>query len=161
MTATHLTADAQPRRGLSLRLVAHPIGAYLILFAGVICISFTAILTKWAALPGPLTAAYRMIVASAALAVPFLYAARQRGVLFPRGSRWGVLGGITIALNLGLLNSALLLTSAATATLLDNTAPIWVGIGALLVFPRAALRGVTGWVSAWRWWALPWSRDSA
>ena len=41
-------------------------------------------------------------------------------------------------------SSALLLTSAATATLLDNTAPIWVGIGAMIFFGER-LR--------WRYWA--------
>jgi drug/metabolite transporter (DMT)-like permease len=55
-----------------------------------------------------------------------------------------MLGGVSFALNLALLNSALLLTSAATATLLDNTAPIWVGLGAMAFF-RERLR--------WRYWA--------
>jgi len=50
------------------------------------------------------------------------------------GVRWGIFGGIWFALNLGLLSSALLRTSAATATLLDNTAPVWVGLGALIFF---------------------------
>jgi drug/metabolite transporter (DMT)-like permease len=44
------------------------------------------------------------------------------------------MGGLWFAVNLALLNSALLLTSAANATLLDNTAPIWVGLGALFLF---------------------------
>ena len=127
-----------------LRLTAHPAGAYAILLAGVFCISFTAIFTKWAAMPGPVAAAYRMTIATVALTIPLLWQARRRGTLFPQGSRWGVLGGLTFGLNLGLLNSALLLTSAATATLLDNTAPIWVGIGAMLFFGER-LR--------WRYWA--------
>lgn len=117
-----------------MRLLASPAGAYLALVAGVFCISFTAIFTKWAAMPGPVSAAYRMSIAALALTIPLMRQGQQRGHLFPRGSRWGVLGGFSFALNLALLNSALLLTSATTATLLDNTAPIWVGLGAMVFF---------------------------
>lgn len=122
----------------------HPAKPYVALLAGVVCISFTAIFTKWAALPGPVAAVFRMTVATFALALPLAHQARRRGVKIPSGLRWGLLGGLSFALNLALLNSALLLTSAATATLLDNTAPIWVGIGAYLCFGER-LRG--------RYWA--------
>lgn len=107
--------------------------AYAALIAGVLCISFTAIFTKLANAPGPVVAAYRMTIAAAVLTIPFVWHVRRAGR--PRiGVRWGVTGGIWFALNLGLLSSALLRTSAATATLLDNTAPIWVGLGALVFF---------------------------
>jgi drug/metabolite transporter (DMT)-like permease len=107
--------------------------AYAALIAGVLCISFTAIFTKLANAPGPVVAAYRMTIAAAVLTIPFAWHIRRAGR--PRiGVRWGVFGGIWFALNLGLLTSALLRTSAATATLLDNTAPIWVGLGALIFF---------------------------
>ncbi|MGC8781338.1 MAG: DMT family transporter [Anaerolineae bacterium] len=127
-----------------LHLSTREVGAYLALLIGVFCISFTAIFTKWAAMPGPVSAAYRMSIAALALTIPLWRQARGRGRLFPSGARWGILGGVAFALNLALLNSALLLTSAATATLLDNTAPIWVGLGAMAFF-RERLR--------WRYWA--------
>ena len=107
--------------------------AYAALIAGVLCISFTAIFTKIANVPGPVAAAYRMTIAAAVLTIPFAWHVQRSGL--PRvGVRWGLFGGIWFALNLGLLSSALLRTSAATATLLDNTAPIWVGLGALIFF---------------------------
>ena len=107
--------------------------AYAALIAGVLCISFTAIFTKIAHVPGPVAAAYRMSIAAAVLTLPFAWHLRRSGM--PRiGVRWGVFGGLWFALNLGLLSSALLRTSAATATLLDNTAPVWVGLGALIFF---------------------------
>lgn len=107
--------------------------AYAALIAGVLCISFTAIFTKIAHVPGPVAAAWRMTIAAAALTLPFAWHIRRSGL--PRiGVRWGIFGGIWFALNLGLLSSALLRTSAATATLLDNTAPVWVGLGALIFF---------------------------
>ncbi len=118
-----------------------PLHAYLALAAGVIAISFTAIFTKWAAVPGPVAATYRMAISAVILTVPFLYTSRRFAAARRRGWRLGLLGGLWFALNLGLLNSALMLTSAATATLLDNTAPVWVGIGALLLFGEQLGRG--------------------
>ena len=41
------------------------------LAAGVLCISFTGIFTKWAAMPGPVTGAIRMFVATIVLTLPF------------------------------------------------------------------------------------------
>jgi drug/metabolite transporter (DMT)-like permease len=111
-----------------------PARAYLALVIGMLCISFTAIFTKWAAAPGPVAAAWRMTIAAVVLAVPFIRQARRWTPTARAGIPWGIAGGLSFGLNLGLLNTALLLTSAATATLLDNTAPIWVGIGAMLVF---------------------------
>jgi drug/metabolite transporter (DMT)-like permease len=108
--------------------------AYLALLAGVVAISFTAIFTKWAGVPGPVAAAWRMAVAALVLLIPFLHQVHQRRPALREGVLWAIGGGLWFALNLGLLNSALLLTSAATATLLDNTAPIWVGIGATVFF---------------------------
>lgn len=106
----------------------------LSLVAGVICISFTGIFTKWAAMPGPVTGAIRMLVAAIVLALPFAREARTWTPRDRQGIKWGIASGLWFAINLGMLTSALLLTSAANATLLDNTAPIWVGLGALFVF---------------------------
>jgi drug/metabolite transporter (DMT)-like permease len=81
-----------------------------------------------------------MLVATIVLAVPFMREARRWTAKERAGVKWGVMGGLWFAINLALLNSALLLTSAANATLLDNTAPIWVGLGALFLF-KEQLRG--------------------
>jgi drug/metabolite transporter (DMT)-like permease len=118
--------------------------SYLALAAGVLCISFTAIFTKWADMPGPVAAAWRMLVATLVLAIPFAREARRWTPAERAGVKWGVMGGLWFAINLGMLNSALLLTSAANATLLDNTAPIWVGLGALLIFKEQL--GLRYWV---------------
>lgn len=115
--------------------------AYVALFCGVMCISFSAIFTKWADAPGPVTGFYRMTVATTVLLIPFLLYQRRKGAAANRRSwGWAIAGGVWFSINLVLLNSALLLTSAANATLLDNTAPIWVGLGALVIF-RERLRG--------------------
>lgn len=126
-TAIVLPANTTP-------ITTRPARAYLALAGGVMCISFSAIFTKWANVPGPVSGFYRMAIAAAVLSLPFLLRQRQGVASNPRRWGWGVAGGLWFSLNLVLLNSALLLTSAANATLLDNTAPIWVGLGAFFIF---------------------------
>jgi drug/metabolite transporter (DMT)-like permease len=106
--------------------------AYLALAAGVLCIGCSAIFVKLAALPGTASAFYRVFIAGLILVPWWSLAGRSRP-----SKKDGVLifaGGIFFALDLFLWNSGLLLTSAATATLLANNAPLWVGLAALLLF---------------------------
>jgi drug/metabolite transporter (DMT)-like permease len=118
-------------RGTWGALEAGRLRAYVALGLGVLCISFTAIFTKWAAMPGPVSSTYRTTTAALFLAIPFAWQMQRRRPNLV-GVRFAMLGGTLFALNLALLSSGLLLTSAANATLLDNTAPLWVGLGALL-----------------------------
>ncbi len=106
--------------------------SYLALAFGVVCIACSAIFVKFAALPGPTSAFYRVLFA-AVVAVPWC--------LLKRPSRpslnvilFTVAGGIFFAIELVLWQVALLVTSAANATLLVNLAPVWVGLGALFMF---------------------------
>jgi drug/metabolite transporter (DMT)-like permease len=106
--------------------------AYLALAVGVVCIGWSAIFVKFAGIPGPASAFYRMLVSGLVL-VPWRLA---------RGGPWPsrrlllliAVGGAFYALDLALWNTSILLTSAAMATLLANNAPLWVGLGALLLF---------------------------
>jgi len=113
---------------------ARPVRAYVALALGVIAISFTAIFTKWAAMPGVPAGVCRMATAAVALTIALVVRTRGKAVLPRGGLKWGLLGGLVFALNLALLYTALETTAAATATLLDNTAPIWVGLGAVAFF---------------------------
>lgn len=112
--------------------------AYLALAAGALCIGWSAIFVKLAGVPGPASAFYRMLVSGLVL-VPWRLAQRR-----PWPARPVVLlvvvGGVFYVVNLALWNTSLLLTSAAVATLLANNAPLWVGLGTLLVF-RQRLSG--------------------
>ena len=132
-------ADLTIPQGREQPIATRPLRAYLALAIGVLCISTTAIFTKWADMPGPVTAVWRMIIAAAILALPLWRRARGWSPTARRAVPWGIMGGLWFAVNLGMLNSALTLTSAATATLLDNIAPVWVGLGALVLF-RERLR---------------------
>ncbi len=116
------------------RAAPRRVQAYLALAGGVLCISFSAIFTKLAGTPGAVTGFYRMAVTTGVLLLPFILHQRRHQARGRRGWGWAVAGGFWFSVNLVMLSSALTLTSAANATLLDNTAPIWVGLGALLVF---------------------------
>jgi drug/metabolite transporter (DMT)-like permease len=106
--------------------------AYSALGIGIVCIGFSAIFVKIAGAPGVVSAFYRVLFA-AMIVVPWGVLRRSQ-----RPTRKQMLliaaGGVFFALDLALWNTSLLLTSAATATLLANNAPLWVGLGALLFF---------------------------
>lgn len=108
---------------------------YALLAFGIFCIAFSAILTRWAQVPGTVSAFYRVLIAVVALALPFSRRVARRQV----ARSWHVWGlalgaGIFFALDLALWNTSLFMTPVATATLLGNDAPIIVGLVALLVF---------------------------
>ncbi len=116
------------------RAAAVPAGrAYAALALGVLCIGFSAIFTKWAGVPGPVSGFYRVAIATVVLAGPVLPRARQiagrgRGIL-----ALTMLAGLFFAGDLSLWNTSLLYTSAANATLLGNTSTLWVSLWSLLV----------------------------
>jgi drug/metabolite transporter (DMT)-like permease len=114
---------------------------YLALFVGAICLSFSAMFGKWANAPGPVIGFYRIGLASIILLPIFLYRKRKNGVRLPKAVLvLPILGGVFTAFDHGTWNSSLRYTSAANATLLGNTAPLWVALIAWLVF-RQKLKG--------------------
>ncbi len=97
---------------------------------------------KWANAPGPVIGFYRIGLATIILFPVFLYRKYKYGVKFPLVILiFPLLGGIFTAFDHGTWNSSLRFTSAANATLLGNTAPLWVALFAWLVF-RQKLRGL-------------------
>lgn len=119
-----------------------PILPYLALFMGIICLSFSAMFGKWANAPGPVIGFYRIGLATVILLPVFLYRKRKNGVKLPKSVLLlPILGGIFTAFDHGTWNSSLRYTSAANATLLGNTAPLWVALFSWFVF-RQKLRGL-------------------
>lgn len=97
---------------------------------------------KWANAPGPVIGFYRIGLATIILLPVFLYRKYKYRMKFPLAILlFPLLGGIFTALDHGTWNSSLRFTSAANATLLGNTAPLWVALFAWLVF-RQKLRGL-------------------
>lgn len=109
---------------------------YLALAFGLVGLGFSAIFVKWANAPGAVSGFYRMTIASAALVVPFLVRVRQTPRLSRRHVAFAALAGFFFAADLGCWNTALLMASAANVTLLGNTSPLWVGLGAMLLFKQ-------------------------
>jgi drug/metabolite transporter (DMT)-like permease len=107
---------------------------YLALGVGVISLGLAAIFVRWADAPGPVTSFYRLAIAVTILAWPF-YRRVKVGESVPlRGLKIAVLGGLFFAGNLAFWASGVVLSGATNPTLLLNTAPLWVGLGALILF---------------------------
>jgi drug/metabolite transporter (DMT)-like permease len=107
---------------------------YLALSFGVVALGMSAIFPKWANAPGPVSGLYRMVIATTIVAIPFAREARQRAPFSRRHLIFAALAGLFFAGDIASFGTAVLITSAANATLLGNTAPLWVGIGTLVLF---------------------------
>lgn len=108
---------------------------YSILAVGIVSIAMSGIFTRWAHVPGPVSAFYRVAIAEIVLAPVFLRAVSRGSATYDRRA-WllALASGAFFALDLGMWNTSLLLTPVANSTLLANDAPIIVGLIALLVF---------------------------
>jgi drug/metabolite transporter (DMT)-like permease len=107
---------------------------YLALAGGIICLGFSGIFVSWANAPGTVTGFYRMGIAAVILAIPFFVRRRQSINLPPKGIAVAIFGGLLFACDLYFFNTGVLLSGAVNPTLMGNTAPLWVAIGALIIF---------------------------
>ena len=113
--------------------------AYLALIAGIFSLGMTAMFVRWANAPGPVTGFYRLAIATALTAPLFIYRQRTQTAI-PRAILLiPLLGGLFAAGDFALWNTSVLFTTASNATLLGNTAPLWVALAAMLFF-RERLR---------------------
>jgi drug/metabolite transporter (DMT)-like permease len=113
---------------------------YLALASGILALSFSAMFVRWADAPGPITGFYRVLLSSLLLTPFFIRDCRAKcnlnryNILFP------ILAGLFTSGDFALWNTSVNYTTAANATLLGNTAPLWVALGAWLLF-RERLSG--------------------
>jgi drug/metabolite transporter (DMT)-like permease len=112
---------------------------YAALLVGIVSLGLSAMFVRWAGAPGPVSGFYRMAIAALVLGLPAARGMRQEaagrpGRLSRRHVALAALGGLLFAGDLACWNTAVLLTNAANATLLANTSPVWVGLGALVLF---------------------------
>lgn len=114
------------------KLSKSPSLVYIALIFGIICIGFSAIFVKLANVPGSTSSFYRILIAGIAILPIWVF----KGMKVPsKRDLWLIfIGAFFFSLDLFLWNTAILLTSAATATLLANNAPVWVGLISLVVF---------------------------
>ncbi len=114
---------------------------YIALAIGISALSLSAMFVRWAEAPGPITGFYRLLISTIFLTPIFL---RQQKQLEPIDKKYLIFpffAGIFTAFDFGFWNSSLKFTTAANATLLGNTSPLWVALFALFIF-REKLRGI-------------------
>ena len=114
---------------------------HIALGIGIVALSMSAMFVRWSQAPGPIVGFYRLFISSIFLTPIFI---RQQIKLEPIDKRYLVLpllAGIFTACDFALWNSSLKFTTAANATLLGNTSPLWVALFAFFIL-REKLRGI-------------------
>lgn len=117
---------------------------YLALFIAILSMGTSAILVRLADAPGPVTAFYRVSLSTLILTPFFLKRCIRKCNLSREILIVPILGGIFTALDLTLWNTSLFYTTAANATLLVNTNPLWVALGAWLIFREKLSKAFLG-----------------
>lgn len=135
-TSVHATGPATTQR------VSPQTLAYGALGVGIISLGMSAIFIKWAGVPGGVAALYRVAIATVVLAGPFAWSVRRQAAPLPRRTvLLALLSGVWFAGDLGLWSEAVRHTSAANSTLLGNLAPLWVALGAMVLW-KVRLRAI-------------------
>jgi drug/metabolite transporter (DMT)-like permease len=98
-------------------------------------IAWSAVLIRWAGIPGPASALYRVAIAAVVL-VPWRLVRGSKRPATPRTVWLALAAGAFFGLDLALYNTAVMRTTAATASFLGNNAPVFVGLGAWWFFGR-------------------------
>jgi drug/metabolite transporter (DMT)-like permease len=108
--------------------------AYVALGIGVLGIGWSAIFVRWSGVTGMVSAFYRLAIAALVL-LPW-HVVRSAGRAGPSTAsiKIALLAGIVFAADLAFFNSAIMMTNAANATLLGVNAPIFVAIGAWILY---------------------------
>jgi drug/metabolite transporter (DMT)-like permease len=109
--------------------------AWLALALAISGTAWSAIFVRWAAIPGAASGFYRVLIALVVL-IPLRLFSRGTSRVAPGAGALALAGGAFFALDLALYNTAVLKTHAATAALLGNLTPIFVGLGTWLLFHR-------------------------
>ncbi len=107
---------------------------YLALALAILAMGMSAIFVRWADAPGPVTAFYRVFLATVFLTPFFIKRCVKKCKINKRAFLIITLGGLFTAFDLALWNTSLFYTTAGNATLLVNTNPLWVALGAWLIF---------------------------
>lgn len=114
---------------------------YIALAIGISALSLSAMFVRWADAPGPITGFYRLLISTVFLTPFFLRQQKQLQPIDKKYLIFPLFAGIFTAFDFAFWNSSLKFTTAANATLLGNTSPLWVALFALFIF-REKLRKV-------------------
>ena len=101
---------------------------------GVFGIAWAPMFIRWSGVPGVVSAFYRLAFATLVF-VPWRTLAPRRTTPITREARRSaIIAGLLFGADLAFFNSAVMATSAANATLLGGNAPIFVALGAWLMY---------------------------
>jgi drug/metabolite transporter (DMT)-like permease len=120
--------------GNHMKLKREQLLAYLALTFGLLAIGFSAIFIRRAEAPGTVASFYRMSIGLLVLSLPFLARKKNLRSLPWNELRFALLGGLFFAVDLSFWSSGVVMSGATNPTLLANTAPLWVGLGAFFIF---------------------------
>jgi drug/metabolite transporter (DMT)-like permease len=109
-----------------------PFLPFILLIVGLLCIGWSAIFVKLAAVSGFASAFYRMAFASVAI-LP-LWLSRKKTGLDAKAIKTAIFCGCLFAVDIAFWNTSILLSKAAISTLLANLAPVWVGLASIFIF---------------------------
>jgi drug/metabolite transporter (DMT)-like permease len=108
---------------------------YLALATGILSQTLSPFFVRWGGdVPGPVFAFYRLAIGGLLMTYFFFRTHPDRSFWSFQNLLFPILGGICTALDLSLWNTALHKTSIANATLMSNTAPVWVVLVSFLIF---------------------------
>ncbi len=121
-------------------------GAYAALGLSILALGVSPIMLKMADAPGTVSMFYRMGTAVLLMAFPFYRDVKSQRSFSWKGAGMAILGGLFFSLDLAFWSTGVMLSGVAKPTLLSNTAPLWVGLGAMLLFREK--------LSPWFWGGL-------
>lgn len=110
--------------------------AYIALAAGILSLTLSAFFVRWADAPAPVFAFYRMGIGGILITPLFLRAGPKKQIPSRKLLLIPILGGLFTTVDLTLWNTGVQSTTIANATLLGNTAPIWVVLALWIIFKQ-------------------------
>lgn len=109
---------------------------YIALVAGILSLTLSAFFVRWANAPAPVFAFYRMGIGGLLITPLFLKKGPASQIPSRKFLLIPILGGLFTTFDLTLWNTGVQTTTIANATLLGNTAPIWVVLSLWLIFKQ-------------------------
>jgi drug/metabolite transporter (DMT)-like permease len=106
---------------------------YVALLSGISALSLSAMFVRWAEAPGPIVGFYRLLISTLLFTPIFVQQQRRQEIIDKKYLFLPLLGGLFTAFDFAFWNSSLKFTTAANATLLGNTAPLWVALFAFFI----------------------------
>lgn len=111
---------------------------FSLLFFGILCISWSAILVKLANISGFGSGFYRLLFGTIGIIPIWIYF--KKPIKDKKGVKIAILCGILFGLDIAAWNSSIVISKASISTLLANLAPVWVGIGAMVIMKEKPKR---------------------